>query len=327
MWQVLGIEATDDPSAIRRAYAARLKVLDPDREPEAFRALRRAYESALARAEQVARRRFVARQAEAARYEEDHESEVETRPTEIPAERVNAVDGSGVEIRPLHDSDVLLASAVHESAAARKKFQDLLEAQDWPGAATELVSASARGLLPLMDEEALAAELMTCAVADRGLTPEALRGLAHQLRWDEPLPWSRGPHDALRQQVRIRLDAEAWYERVVAQAAYQPPGGLNLHARLWGDPKQLERTAAAMLLGRAPARNAPFFKKWLDPLLDQAERYQASLQGRLDPTLIAALRTTVAPVKVKRKSRVGIWIWILALIGLAHLVGLLVNSN
>src|SRR4029077_11146938 len=33
-----------DPKTIRRAYAARLKQLDPDRNPEAFARLRRAFE-------------------------------------------------------------------------------------------------------------------------------------------------------------------------------------------------------------------------------------------------------------------------------------------
>ena len=48
MWDVLGIDPTDDPKAIRRAYAARLRQMDPDREREAFARLREALEWALA---------------------------------------------------------------------------------------------------------------------------------------------------------------------------------------------------------------------------------------------------------------------------------------
>lgn len=48
IWDVLGIAPTDDGRAIRRAYAARLKAIDPETEPETFRALRRAFEEALA---------------------------------------------------------------------------------------------------------------------------------------------------------------------------------------------------------------------------------------------------------------------------------------
>ena len=42
MWDELGIGPCHDPKAIRRAYAARLKKLDPDRDPAAFTRLREA---------------------------------------------------------------------------------------------------------------------------------------------------------------------------------------------------------------------------------------------------------------------------------------------
>ncbi|HEX7155636.1 MAG TPA: J domain-containing protein [Burkholderiaceae bacterium] len=47
IWDELGIAPCDDPKVIRRAYAARLRQLDPDREPDAFARLREAYERAL----------------------------------------------------------------------------------------------------------------------------------------------------------------------------------------------------------------------------------------------------------------------------------------
>ena len=51
MWRELDIAPTADPTAIRRAYARRLKALDPDREPAAFLRLRQAFEAALRYAE------------------------------------------------------------------------------------------------------------------------------------------------------------------------------------------------------------------------------------------------------------------------------------
>lgn len=50
MWDELGISRCDDPKAISRAYAARLKKLDPDSDPAGFARLRGALEAALAEA-------------------------------------------------------------------------------------------------------------------------------------------------------------------------------------------------------------------------------------------------------------------------------------
>ena len=41
-WTLLGIEATDDADSIRSAYVRRLREMQPDRDPEAFQALRAA---------------------------------------------------------------------------------------------------------------------------------------------------------------------------------------------------------------------------------------------------------------------------------------------
>ena len=53
-WHELGIAPTADRQAIRRAYAARLKTIDPDRDPQAFQRLRGAYETVLLRGAEAA---------------------------------------------------------------------------------------------------------------------------------------------------------------------------------------------------------------------------------------------------------------------------------
>lgn len=46
IWSVLGIEPTQDITAIKRAYARQLKSTRPDQDPEAYQHLREAFESA-----------------------------------------------------------------------------------------------------------------------------------------------------------------------------------------------------------------------------------------------------------------------------------------
>jgi hypothetical protein len=52
-WGVLGIAPTSDQRAIRSAYSTRLKAIDPDTEPQAFMALRDAFDTARVQAQWV----------------------------------------------------------------------------------------------------------------------------------------------------------------------------------------------------------------------------------------------------------------------------------
>jgi hypothetical protein len=54
IWHILGIDATGEQRAIKRAYAAKLKVTRPDDDPIAFQLLSDAYERALAHARHLA---------------------------------------------------------------------------------------------------------------------------------------------------------------------------------------------------------------------------------------------------------------------------------
>jgi hypothetical protein len=63
-WQTLGIDKTTDLAAIKRAYAAKLKITKPDEDPEGFKRLHAAYKQAVQNAKSNARPDQVAESAD-----------------------------------------------------------------------------------------------------------------------------------------------------------------------------------------------------------------------------------------------------------------------
>ncbi len=80
IWEILGIEPTDNPAQIKKAYAKKLKVHNPEVDPEGFQRLREAYDLALKYTRNTKRNRMIEETS-------DHESEEESVPLQPPSQR------------------------------------------------------------------------------------------------------------------------------------------------------------------------------------------------------------------------------------------------
>ncbi len=241
MWDVLAIAPTDDPKLIRRAYAARLRQIDPDRDRETFARLRQALEWALAKAKQPPRPVRLAAQLESVRDaappdDTDPVVTVELAPalrarhdarpvTPPPASRESPAPSAapGVEERAEHRALLIGLESALQRGDARE-------------ASRLYVRAAATGAVPLGDAERMLARLFTVALEDGTFDGAAFRDLAKSLGWDRPELGSAAVSE-VRQRVAARLAAEDWYDRLVELA------GL----KRWGFPRYKSRIARLML--------------------------------------------------------------------------------
>jgi hypothetical protein len=261
MWEELGIAPCDDPKAIRRAYAVRLKTLDPDRDPEAFARLRRAFDWALNGADAAA-------PSPPASTDDDAE----------PAESISrtaARSEKGPEPQPpvqWADRDDIRDRALLGALDAALRRRD-------GSAATALYyRAAATGALSLAGAPDMLERLLAVAVDDMTLGAAAFRNLVRTAGLDAPR--SRAPVDAeLRQRVLARLHAEDWYDDLLA-AAQQRKGRIA----------RRRRKIARLILGRIGRHWHPRVDKTaLRTWLAQYRTHEAWLKDRLDPAWVSTL--------------------------------------
>lgn len=183
IWAALGIEATADRAAIRRAYARRLKTIDQARQPEVFAALRSAYEAAMAAAQGGGESRPAPQTTAEAR-----------TPAAPPPERPAA---------PAPPPEI---AAIVQAIAAR----------DAVAAARLLREARLGCKLALADDMALANRLLHALAYDLELEGAAVEEAALILDW-------YGGNETYRRSPEMdrltrRLDAEHWYRGLRAAA-------------------------------------------------------------------------------------------------------------
>jgi hypothetical protein len=249
MWDELGIAPCDDPKAIRRAYAARLKKLDPDRELEAFARLRRALEWALDGAD------------------EDNAGPRSSATSPLPARSTQKSEPRPRLPEPDHDDirDRALLVALDAALRARNTHE-----------ATALYyRAAATGALSLESAPDMVERLLAVAVDDLTLDTAAFRHLTRAVGL--AAPQFRAPVAfELRQRVFARLYAEDWYEELLAKARQRKGRAARQQAKI-----------ARLLLGRIGRyRNPRVDKATLESSIAHYKIHAAWLQDRIDPARV-----------------------------------------
>jgi len=283
MWDELGISPTDDAKVIRRAYAARLKRLDPDRDREAFAQLRRALEWALAAA--------AARATAAAHPSPGRPRATSARERASATRDLMAADWARHQVRvpaahPLAgpDDPPLPAGAClrvdrAQDRAVLSEMDAALQRRDARAAAELYFRAAAGGALPLGSTEHMLARLLAVALADPALDPAGFRALARSVGWDRPELDSELVSE-VRRRVGARLAAEDFYDEVVAIAERSKPGVSRYGARTG---KVMLRRIRGWGLFRIN-------REALAANLDRLEPHAAWLADRIDPAWVATLR-------------------------------------
>lgn len=229
-WQELGISPTRDRRTIRLAYAARLKAIDAERDPAAFRRLRAAYEAAL---------RAVARTATGPAGAEPPPPPPPASAADPIRERLHRGDLAGAValLQTADAADALpfstmreLEAAMLEQAAATPGpppalLRDLVGRFGWDQAALPLRAAEPSLFARLdrrLDAERWYAELVDRAAArSRPLRPDSrrfaarlmLRGPPRWYEWFGPADWRLllgTPRYALTQVLQQLALHEEW---------------------------------------------------------------------------------------------------------------------
>jgi hypothetical protein len=291
MWDELGIAPCADPKAIRRAYAARLKKLDPDRDPEAFARLRDAFEWALGsareegeeRASQPAHGRLddaePAGDGSPAGPRSEPEPEPEPEPNHgepiaeqspPPADRVRKLAPQPTAKPSDHDEIRDRALLIALDAALRRR--------DASEAIVLYYRASATGALSLERAPDMIVRVLAIAVDDMTLDAAAFRDLVRTAGLDASRSRTVVGIE-LRQRVLARLAAQDWYDDLLATAKQRRGKVARRRAKI-----------ARLMLGRIgrhwhPRVDKTALKSWLA----QYRTHSVWLEDRIDPAWVKKL--------------------------------------
>jgi|HubBroStandDraft_6_1064221.scaffolds.fasta_scaffold182542_1 hypothetical protein len=314
MWDVLGIAPTADPRAIRRAYAVRLRQIDPDRDLAGFARLRQALEWGLAQAAQPARPTVERNAADLPADLTPRDPRHDAEPVVIRREELNAdIAARRAPIASMPREETPHAPAPAVDAALDRSLlvglESALQRRDAREAARLYIRASATGALPLGDAERMLARLFTVALADARFERAEFRALAATFGWDRPQLDSAVVSD-VRQRVSARLAAEIWYDNLAAVA----PRRLILGRK---------RVRVARLLLRR-IRGWGLFRidrPALRTLLDEHAHHEAWLRDRIDAAWVVTLKRRMRRRELFANASLVLFLGALLLNGVIVFVG------
>ncbi len=288
-WAELGIARTRDQAAIRRAYAARLKTIDIDRDPAAFMRLRQAYEDARAGA-------MEAEEPESVRDEKSAGIDLES-PSRPPASSPAAATArAGCAVQ----SSIDIAS----SERFGQTFQEKIAAGDTRAAARSLKAALAAGIVEIGQERELVRTLAVCGLADKTLSLEEIDEIARTFGAERT--HSRGRVSEPLQDLLARADAVRWQERILRSARLGDIWMIGYVPRILMKRVRIARairdTADQNLMARdlpslrAEVMNARRYASWIDcridpgPLEEKLQRLERTLRAQeITATVIGAV--------------------------------------
>ena len=313
MWDELGIAPCADRKTIRRAYAARLKKLDPDRDPDAFARLRTAFEWALRDAGDDDSRQSPDASAPASAGRDaapvDNDTQAAVEPVAEP-ER-GAPDAAHSSTAPAESAQtpgrqLPLPSVDHDDIrdqALLIALEAALRRRDGNAATVLYYRAAATGALSLESAPDVTERLLAVAVDDLTLTAAAFRNLVRIAGLDKPR--SRGQATAeseLHRRVLARLQAQDWYDDLLAKAKQRKGRAARRQAKI-----------ARLILGQIGRYRQPRVDKIaLRSWIDQYKTHAAWLTtDRIDPSWME-----VADKRLRRRELFWTTIYTLLIGGL-----------
>lgn len=288
MWDVLGLEPTTDQGAVRKAYAARLKQIDIDRDPSAFIRLRQAYEGCL-------------------NWEEpgiqDGQRAAMNAHRAAPQNEPVLQQGSSLVQDPA-DAKVEADSSPSSAAGFQAAFDEALS----QGRFRSLVDLYREGLvagsIPLGQEAAAHAAVVAVGAADLQTPFADVRGFAEDHAWGSQRPGWRRKGEEYGEAYAARLEAEDWFAGQLALSRQRPDWfSIAVWFFTWPSLGAAPSRLAKTLLGQlGPWRLSEDDAPLLKAALDAWRRHAPYLGERFDPAQAERLDKRLAFL-----TRKGFW--------------------